>query len=80
MNTALIIAGGTVAVIVIVYVLAKGWTRTAAKGGSDKEARKRLEEMAKREKEADRIKSGSVPIDLSAQLERLRARMGRHRD
>ena len=80
MNTALFIAGGTLAVVVIVYLLAKGWTRTAAKGGGDKEARKRLEEMARREKEADRIKSGSVPIDLSAQLERLRKRVGRNRD
>ncbi|GAF87182.1 unnamed protein product [marine sediment metagenome] len=80
MTTVLIVAAASLVVMGIVYFLAKGWTRTAAKGGSDKEARKRLEEMAKREKEADKIKSGSVPIDLSAQLERLRNRLGRNRD
>ena len=80
MTTVLIVAAGALVVIAIVYLLAKGWTRTAAKGGSDKEARKRLEEMAKREKEADRIKSGTVPIDLDEQLERLRNRMDRNRD
>jgi hypothetical protein len=79
-NTALIIGAAALVVVVLVLLLAKGWVRTAAKGGEDKSARKQLEEMARREKEASRIKSRPVPSRLATQLERLRARLGRNRD
>ena len=74
-----IIAGLILAGVLVVLALARGWVGTAASGGQDKEARRRLEAMAEREKEAEAIKAGPTPIRLSAQLERLRARLARRR-
>jgi hypothetical protein len=47
--------------------------------GEDKEARKRLEEMARREQKARRIESRPTPSALARQLKRLRERLDRNR-
>jgi hypothetical protein len=78
-NTVLIVAGLSVVAIAVVWLLASQWARTSARGGQDKEARKRLEEMARRDKEARKVKSRPLSLTLRSQLERLRARLRRHR-
>ena len=78
MTLYVIIGCSAAVVIAIVFILARGWVGTAAKGGADEEARKRLEEMAKREKEASDIKARPVPVDLNDQLDHLRSRL-RHK-
>jgi hypothetical protein len=47
--------------------------------GEDKEARKRLEEMARREKKAKRVETQPTPTGLAEQLARLRDRLRRNR-